>query len=241
MIDFWMLVLLAIVAMLYASVGHGGASGYIAVLTLFSFTPDVIRPLVLLLNTGVSILAFQRYYRAGYFRWTLFWPFILTSVPGAYLGGTIKIETHIFHAVLGFLLIFPVLNLLGLFKEKEVKKELQLVPALLIGAVIGFLSGLIGIGGGILLSPLLLLLGWSGIKEAAAVSALFIFVNSIVVLLALDQPLSVFTRDLIPVPFVVLIAGLLGGHLGALKLHQHVLKRILALVLMIAVVKLIFV
>lgn len=241
MIDVWMYLLLVIVAALYASVGHGGASGYIAVLTLFSFSPEVIRPLALILNTGVSVLAFQRYYRGGYFNWKLFWPFAITSVPCAFLGGTITVDTHVFHVVLGLLLIFPVLQLLGVFQEKKDRVELVLLPALLAGAVIGLISGLIGIGGGILLSPVLLLMGWAGMKETAAVSALFIFINSIVVLIALYHPLDVLESKWWPVPFLVLSAGFLGGHLGALKIHQQRLKRILAVVLMIASAKLIFV
>lgn len=240
-ISIWFYLLLFVVAMLYSSVGHGGASGYIAVMSLFSFAPETIRPMALMLNIGVSFFAFQRYYRSGNFKWKLFWPFILTSVPFAWLGGKMVLSTHLFHTLLGVLLIFPVLNLLRLFPERKTKDELQLVPALLIGAVIGWLSGMIGIGGGILLSPVLLLLGWATIKESAAVSALFIFVNSLVVLLALDDPASAINADLLPVFPVVLTGGLLGAQLGAFTGKIQLLKSVLALVLLIASVKLIFV
>lgn len=240
-ISIWFYLMLFAVAMLYSSVGHGGASGYIAVMSLFSFTPETIRPMALMLNIGVSFFAFQRYYQSGNFKWKLFWPFILTSVPFAWLGGKMVLSTHLFHTLLGVLLIFPVLNLLRLFPERKTSSELQLVPAFLIGAVIGWLSGMIGIGGGILLSPVLLLLGWATMKESAAVAALFIFINSLVVLLALDHPSAVLTNDLLPVFPVVFAGGLLGAQLGAFTGKVQLLKSVLALVLLIASVKLIFV
>lgn len=237
----WLLMLMFTVAVLYATVGHGGASGYIAVLSLFSFTPEVIRPLALFLNIGVSIIAFYRYYRSGNFRWTLFYPFIISSVPFAFLGAKLQLGTHVFHVLLGLLLIFPVINLLGMIPEKTNKSSLKIFPALVVGALIGLLSGLIGIGGGILLSPVLLLMGWASIKESAAVSSLFIFVNSVVVLFSLNNAASVDISSLWPIPVVVLSGGLIGAQFGAFSAHQKVLKGMLAAVLLIASVKLVFV
>ncbi len=237
----WLLLMMFVVAVLYATVGHGGASGYIAVMTLFSFAPDVIRPLALVLNIGVSFIAFVHYFRSGNFKWKLFYPFIITSVPFAFLGGKMHLQTHVFHSVLGVLLIFPIVNLLGLIPERSKLSSLKLLPALLIGAVIGFLSGLIGIGGGILLSPLLLLLGWANMKESAAVSSLFIFVNSITVMLSLNSSDIVSLFPLWPVPLVVLAGGFIGSRFGAFTDHIRLLKGVLAVVLLIASVKLVLV
>ncbi len=237
----WFYLLLFVVAMLYASVGHGGASGYIAVMTLFSLSPETIRPLALLLNIGVSLFAFYRYYKSGHFKWELFWPFIIASVPFAFLGGRISLQTHVFHMLLGILLIFPVIHLLGLIPQQEHPRPLKVFPAIITGAVIGLLSGLIGIGGGILLSPFLLLTGWASIKESAAVSALFIFVNSFVVFIAMGGAGAMISISMLPVITIVYAGGLLGAQLGAFAKRPKLLKQVLAIVLLIAAAKLIFV
>lgn len=239
--DIALCLLLLVVAALYASVGHGGASGYIAVMSLCAIPSEVIRPVALLLNTLVAGLAFQRYYQAGFFKWRLLLPFLVTSLPLAYVGGGITLDTALFHRLLGLVLIIPVLQLTGLFQQQEKPRTLHVPLALFFGGCIGLLSGLIGIGGGILLSPLLLLTGWATVKEAAAVSSLFIVLNSVTVLSALEQPFSVVSVAFLPVPLVVLAGGLLGAQAGAFRMTQPVLRYVLALVLMVASVKLIFV
>lgn len=240
-IDFVLYMLLFAVAVLYAAVGHGGASGYIAVMSLWGIMPEIIRPVALLLNTLVALLAFQRYYQAGFFRWRLLLPFLLTSVPMAYLGGSITVETKIFNPLLGFLLLVPVLNLVGIFRANKKKRELHVPLALCCGGAIGFLSGLLGIGGGILLSPLLLLAGWATVKESAAVSALFIFLNSLTGLAAMSQPFAALSATFLPIPLLVVAGGWLGAHVGAFRLNPSLLRYVLALVLLVAAGKLIFV
>ena len=173
------LLLLFIVALLYASVGHGGASGYLALMAIYGFVPEVMKPTALILNLFVSLTSFLMFLKGGHFKWKLFLPFALASIPFAFLGGTISLEAHMYKKILGVLLLFPVFRFFVYPNTDDNNlKEAHFYLSLLIGATIGFLSGLIGIGGGILLSPILLLLGWSNQKQTAAASALFIFVNS---------------------------------------------------------------
>lgn len=170
--------LLFLVAFLYASVGHGGASGYLALMALFSVTPEVMKPTALLLNLFVSLTSFIQFYRGGHFRWKVFWPFALASIPLAYLGGLVIVEGSVYKKILGLLLLVPIIRFYFFSNAKvdeQAKSKFGL--SLLIGGSIGFFSGLIGIGGGILLSPILLLLKWTDQKQTAAISALFIFVH----------------------------------------------------------------
>ncbi len=234
-----LLLLLPIVAFLYASVGHGGASGYLALMSLFAFPIAFMKPTALVLNIIVSGISFYFYFREKQFDWKLFYPFALTSIPFSFLGGLLTIETHLYKVILATVLIFAVLRLLGIFgKEKKELQSINFSLALLIGALIGFLSGLIGIGGGIILSPVLLLLGWATMKQTAAVSALFILVNSIAGLLGFiskgeSLPISSFL-----VIAIVAVGGIFGGYYGSKKFDTVTLRNILALVLGIAIVKL---
>ena len=173
-------ILLFLIAFLYSSVGHGGASGYLALMVLFSISPDVMKPTALLLNLFVSLTSFIQFYRGKHFNWKIFSPFAVASVPMAFVGGLITLDADIYKKILGILLLVPIIRFLFFahIKVEELKKS-NLILSLLIGAAIGFLSGLIGIGGGIILSPVLLLLKWTDLKQTAAISALFIFVNSL--------------------------------------------------------------
>jgi uncharacterized membrane protein YfcA len=232
-------ILLFFVAFLYASVGHGGASGYLALMAIFSMAPDVMKPTALLLNLFVSLTAFIQFYRGRYFRMNLFLPFALASVPFAFLGGMISIEISIYRQILGWLLLIPVIRFL-FFSNIEVKEKdnPSIITAVAIGAAIGFLSGLTGIGGGIILSPVILLLRWANMKETAAVSALFIFVNSLSGLAGqLTKGVS-FTNDMYLFVALAFAGGLAGAYMGSVKFKQVALKYVLAGVLLIASVKL---
>jgi uncharacterized membrane protein YfcA len=232
-------ILLVVIAFLYASVGHGGASGYLALMAFFSFTPEIMRPVGLLLNIFVSLVAFLKFYRGGYFRWNLFWPFAVSSIPAAYLGGFILIDPGIYKKILGVLLIFSIIRLIGFdYKNNTSQKSLNLTGALLAGALIGLFSGMIGIGGGIILSPIILLLNWANMKQTAAVSALFIFVNSLAGLGGLLAHGFVYESRMTTMLIVAFIGGLAGAYFGVKKFDTLVLKSVLALVLVIASIKL---
>jgi len=233
--------LLFLVAFLYASVGHGGASGYLALMALFSITPAVMKPTALLLNLFVSLTAFIQFYRGGHFRWKLFWPFALASIPMAYLGGLVVVDGNIYKKILGLLLLVPIIRFYFFSNSKAIeKRESNFALSVLIGACIGFLSGLIGIGGGILLSPLLLLLKWTDQKETAAISALFIFVNSMSGLAGQLTKGIHFTTDMYTYVTIAFVGGLCGAYFGALKFRQVILKNVLATVLVLAAYKLLF-
>jgi uncharacterized protein len=233
--------LLFLVAFLYSSVGHGGASGYLALMALFSISPDVMKPTALLLNLFVSLTSFIQFYRGKHFNWKIFLPFAIASVPMAFVGGLITVDDDVYKKILGLLLIVPITRFLFFpnIKVKELKKS-NLYLSLLIGAGIGFLSGLIGIGGGIILSPVLLLLKWTDMKQTAAISALFIFVNSLSGLAGqLTRGIN-FSPDMYAYVVVAFVGGVCGAYYGSLKFQQNILKYMLAIVLMVAAYKLLF-
>ena len=233
--------LLFIIAFLYASVGHGGASGYLALMAIFSFSPEVMKPTALLLNLFVSSVSFIQFYRGGHFKWKIFLPLAIVSVPLAYAGGLITLDGNIYKKILGLLLIIPVARFLFFpnISVEDIKKS-NIALSILIGAVIGFLSGLIGIGGGIILSPVLLLLKWTDQKQTAAISAAFIFVNSLSGLKAQLSKGIHFSTDMYAFVAIAFVAGLSGAYFGSLKFKQTILKNTLGLVLALAAFKLLF-
>ncbi len=238
--EFWtLLILLGVMAFLYASVGHGGASGYLAVLAIFAVAPAVMKQTALVLNLGVSLLAFYQFYRQKYFRFELFWPFALTSVPMSYLGAQFVLSDANYKRILGICLVIAIVRMLATFKSNE-QRSVSLPLALIFGAVIGLFSGMIGIGGGILLSPILLLMRWASLKEAAAISALFIFVNSVAGLFGLKNGIHV-DQTLVFWITSALVGGMFGARWGAQIASNKAVKWVLALVLLIASVKLWFV
>jgi len=236
------LIMLPIVAFLYASVGHGGASGYLALMAIFSFAPETMKPTALLLNLFIAGIAFYYYYKAGYFNKNLFLPFAIASIPFAFLGGMIAIDASIYKNILGVLLIFAILKMLNVFgRESAFIKDLKLWQGLVVGGIIGFFSGLIGIGGGIILTPIILLLHWGKMKEAAAVSALFILVNSASGLVGQFTSGATIPPQSLVLVGVALIGGFLGGYHGSKKFNNKSLRYMLVFVLIIASAKLFFV
>jgi uncharacterized membrane protein YfcA len=234
-----LLFLLPIVAFLYASVGHGGASGYLALMSAFSFPMTFMKPTALVLNILVSAVSFYFYYREKNFKWNLFYPFALSSIPFSFLGGYLKIDSFYYKIILATVLVFAVLRLLGFFgKEKNEIKAINLPLALAFGALIGFLSGLLGIGGGIILSPVLLLFGWATMKQTAAVSALFILVNSISGLFGFVSQGGTLPASSSVLIGVVFIGGLLGAYYGSAKFNSKTLRYVLSVVIGIAILKL---
>lgn len=236
-----LLVLIGLMAFLYASVGHGGASGYLAVMALFAVSPSLMKQSALVLNLSVSLFAFYSFYKGGYFRWRNFWPFAVTSIPMAYIGAKWPISDATYKQILAMCLILSVFRIMFKWNEKVEGKQVPLLFGLLVGGGIGLLSGMIGIGGGIILSPLMLLFGWGTVKETAAVSALFIFVNSIAGLLGIPK-WEIFQAYQLPILVVVAtIAGMLGARWGSNKASIFWLKVVLAIVLLVASGKLMWV
>ncbi len=233
--------LLFLVAFLYASVGHGGASGYLALMAIFSITPEVMKPTALLLNLFVSLTSFIQYYRGGHFKWKTFLPFAIASIPMSFIGGLVVIDGNIYKKILGVLLLIPIARFL-FFQNPRVDqtKKPDSILSLIIGGCIGLLSGLIGIGGGIILSPVLLLLKWTDQKQTAAISALFIFVNSLSGLAGQLTKGIHFSTDMFWYVIIAFAGGLCGAYFGALRFKQTILKNILASVLLLAVYKLLF-
>ena len=226
------------IAFLYASVGHAGASGYIAVLTLAGLASDVVRPTALVLNILVATLTTYQFYRAGYFAWSRFWPFAALSVPAAFLGGSIHVPTDVFKILIGVILLLSATRFAIKTEDPPVTRFPHVAVALAVGAALGLLSGLTGTGGGIFLTPLMLLLGWATTKETAAVSAPFILVNSISGLsgfIASGRPLPAMATTL---AIVAITAGGLGGYYGSRKFPVPAIRRLLALVLLVAGLKL---
>jgi len=233
------LLLLGVIAFLYASVGHGGASGYLALMSAFAFPISVMKPTALLLNIFVSSVSFYFYFKGNYFKKNLFYPFAVASIPFSFIGGYLTIDTFYYKVILATVLLFAVLRILGfLGKESETIRPVNVPLALFIGASIGFLSGLLGIGGGIILSPILLLLGWATIKQSAAVSALFILVNSVSGLFGFVSKGGALSSSSLLFILVAFVGGLLGAFYGSKKLNTIQLRYILATVIGIAIVKL---
>jgi len=231
---------IAIVAFLYSAVGHAGASGYIAVMTLFGLAADVIKPASLLLNILVATLTTWQFWRAGHFSWRLFWPFAILSAPLAFVGGYINLPTHIFKILVGIVLLYSAVRFSIQTRDDEEIREPSRTIASSVGAGLGLLSGLTGTGGGIFLTPVLILMRWARTKTASAVSALFILVNSISGLLGNIS--STRNLPLFALPFVVcaVSGGALGSYLGSRRFSPNFIKKLLAVVLTIAGIKLIF-
>ena len=229
-----------LVALLYATVGHGGASGYLALMALFGFAPLVMKPTALVLNLLVSLIAFLSFYNARFFKPRLLWPLIMGSIPLAYLGSIIPLPDVIYKRILAVVLLFSIIRLLIGKSDIEKKKDPPFWILLLIGSGIGLLSGMIGMGGGILLSPILILAGWANQKETAAISAVFIFLNSMSGLVGQFQKGFELAPGMVWIAATVLVGGWLGAYIGAKKVPIGQMKWLLATVLIMAVGKLFF-
>lgn len=229
-----------VVAFLYSCVGHAGASGYIAVMSLFGLAPAIIKPTALILNILVACIGAWQFWRAGYFSWRLFWPFAVLSVPMAFLGGYISLPTHIFKVVVGAVLLFTAIRFLVRQTLDTVLNEPPRLTAVVVGGGLGLLSGLTGTGGGIFLTPLLLFKRWASAKPAAAVSALFILINSAAGLLGNVSSTKLFPTYAFVLAIAAVVGGTAGSCFGSQRFDHVLIKRLLAIVLLIAGAKLIF-
>lgn len=234
--------LVFLMAMLYSSVGHGGASGYLALMALFSFPPEFMRPSALVLNIFVSSIALFSYARNSHFRLKLLLPFIITSVPMSFVGGLISTNPKIYKIILGIFLLIAIVRMVYQPENKTGEiREINNPFALFIGFFLGFLSGLIGIGGGIILSPIIILLKWGTVKETAAVSAAFILVNSVAGIAGQLSQSFQLAPEIGWMLGVAVAGGLIGSHIGSFKITDKALKYALSVVLIFASYKLLFV
>jgi uncharacterized membrane protein YfcA len=227
-------------AVLYSSVGHAGASAYIAMMALFGIAPAVMRPTALALNVLVATLASARYLRAGLFRWRIVWPFMIGAVPFAFVGGAVQIPGAYYRPIVGVVLLLSGARLLWpaeLSTNRE-PADPPILIGILFGAAIGFLAGLTGTGGGIFLSPLLLFAGWSSTKSASGIAAVFILGNSIAGLAGNFAIVRALPPDLPYYAVAVLLGATIGTTLGIRWRPPMVLKA-LGVVLIIAGLKLI--
>ncbi len=234
-----------VASFVYASVGHGGASAYIAAMALAGLAPQEMRPIALALNILVSALAAWKFWRAGHFRWRLFWPFAAVSIPFAYLGGAITLPGNLYKIVVGLVLIYAAWQLWRSGRagqEMTAVREPAIPLAMAIGAAMGLLSGLTGVGGGIFLSPLLLMLGWAGTKQTSAVAAPFILVNSTAGLAAgFVAGTAALPESTWLLAGAVLIGGWFGAEYGSRRFANPVVRRVLAVVLAVAGSKMVLV
>lgn len=229
---------IALVAFLYSSVGHAGASGYIAVMSLCGLTASFIRPTALVLNILVASIGAFQFWRAGHFRWSLFWPFALLSIPFAYLGGCLHLPSDLLKILIGLVLLFSAARLFFRHCDPPETNPPPRPLAVGTGAAIGFLSGLTGTGGGIFLTPLMLFCRWSTTKRAAAVSVLFILVNSTAGLAGFLTSGQSVPQSAWLLAIGAVVAGTAGSHLGSQRFPVRTISLLLASVLVIAGCKL---
>ncbi|HYO99462.1 MAG TPA: sulfite exporter TauE/SafE family protein [Pyrinomonadaceae bacterium] len=243
--------LILVAAALYSSVGHGGASGYLAAMALFGLAPAAMKPTALCLNILVASIATLRFWRAGCFSWPLLWPFAIASVPLAFVGGAITLPTTVYKQIVGLTLLYAAFRLFLFTRAKAdaaaaaapatATRRAPLPLAIFFGALIGLLSGLTGVGGGIFLSPLLLLAGWADTRRTAGVSAAFILVNSIAGLLGNFSNVQALPHATPYFALAAIVGGLVGSEFGSRRLTGMMIRRLLAVVLVVAGLKMVFV
>ncbi|RIK83042.1 MAG: hypothetical protein DCC67_06440, partial [Planctomycetota bacterium] len=235
----WLVAGILVIAFLYSSVGHAGASGYIAVMTLGGLAPETIKPIALVLNILVAALGTYQFSRAGHFRWHAFWPFALLSIPLAFVGGYVNLPAAWFKKIVGAVLLVSAARFFYDPREAAATRLPKLPVAIGVGGALGLLAGLTGTGGGIFLTPLMIVMRWAPTKTASATSVVFILVNSAS---GLFGNLSA-TKSLPPLSAALAVAAIAGGaagsYLGSRRFSPVIIKRLLAVVLVIAGLKLV--
>jgi uncharacterized membrane protein YfcA len=233
----WLLVFIFGAAVLYSSVGHGGASGYLAAMALFGLEPAMMKPAALTMNVFVTLLVLLRHARAGLFDWRLFMPFAAASVPMAFIGGAYTINSPTYRVLVGVALLFATWRLLWKGDETERIQPPGPWVALPVGGLLGLVSGLTGVGGGIFLSPLLLLFHWSSLRGTLPIAAAFILVNSLAGLAGYAVSGQAWPSGIVPLVITAVLGAAIGSELGLRRLATVRLRRVLAVVLTVAGLK----
>jgi uncharacterized protein len=243
MADIYLLVpLIFLAALLFSSVGHGGATAYLAAFALIALAPASMKPAALCLNVLVASIALFKFYKVGAFNWKLFWPIAITSVPAAFMGGQMTLPTHVYKIVVGICLVIAAITIFyRANKTDDVEVKSVAKPILMgLGAALGFLAGLTGVGGGIFLSPILLFFGWAKTRVISGVAAAFILANSISGLLGFLSKTPILPAGLGYWALAAIAGGLIGAEYGSKKLANPSIRKLLALVLLFAGSKMIF-
>lgn len=238
--SFFLAIAILAITILYSSVGQAGASGYVAVMSLFSIALDAIKPIAFALNITVATITTVQFLRAGLFSWALFWPFAVSAVPMAFAGGYVSLPTSEFKIIAGIAMFLSATWLMTDSRTSQTSNPTK-SAAIAIGGSIGLLSGLTGTGGGIFLTPILVLMRWSDIRTASGISAPFILVNSIAGLIGNVSATKTFPIALVPLLFVAAVGGVIGSHWGSTRMSSEKIKLVLAVVLLIAGGKLILI
>ncbi len=233
----WLLLLIPLAAMLYSSVGYGGASGYLAVMALLGMPPEDMKPAALLMNIVVAGVVFIRLYRAGHFKWHLFAPFAFTSAPTSLVGGAYTIEAPLYKCLVGIALVVAALRLFIEVGDQPATHTPKLWIALIVGAAIGFVSGLTGVGGGIFLSPILLFFRWADMRSNAAVASAFILLNSITAIMGYASVSTHWPAGLSAMVLVAFVGGLIGSEMATRRVAPAKLRKLLGVILLIAGLK----
>ncbi len=233
----WFLILIGLAAALYSSVGQGGGSGYLAVMALYGMSPAHMKPAALIMNIFVTSLVWYRHYRAGEFKWVLFWPFIVTSIPAAFVGGALTLGPSLYRALVAVALLVAALRTLWRSQVDDTVVRPTATAMLITGAVLGLVSGATGVGGGIFLAPLLLYFRWCDLRETFALSAAFIWVNSVAAVFGYG-----FAGHAFPLNVAWLVVAALAGTFVGVKIvafygTPHRLQRLLGIVLAVAAVR----
>jgi len=229
-------------ATLYASVGHAGASAYLAAMALVGVAPETMRPTALVLNLFVAAIVIVRFARAGHLPWASLLPLAAGSVPAAVVGGTIDLPGVLYRPLVAVVLLVGAWRLANaaIALANDEPAGVPLLPGIAAGAAIGLLAGLTGTGGGIFLTPLLVLAAWTGARDAAGLSGAFILVNSVAGLGGLATG-GITLPPALPLWIAAVVSGgLVGSWLGAQRLSILNLRRALAFVLVLAAAKLVF-
>jgi uncharacterized membrane protein YfcA len=240
-VDVLLAVIFFLIATLYGAVGLGGGSGYLAAMGLVGVPPEIIRPTALSLNILVASIGTWKYVRAGYFSARIFWPIAGASIPFAFLGGRLSLPGELYRPILGAILLYAAFRLWrsSTRTQSSLKTEttLPIWIALTAGAVIGLVSGLVGMGGGIFLGPLLLLTGWAGTRQTMGITAAFVLVNSLAGLAGRLSSVPELPPNILPWLLVVGLGGWLGAEYGSKRLNPLVLRRLLSLILLAGAIR----